>query len=87
VKRWKSIFYDHINTHTSGTQRRRDRAISSYNYIRRRESFEKIGCSIGLEREQPLMKVVTVKFGGSKGSGRGYKISFSMGTWFPVLSR
>jgi len=44
---------------------RGDRVISLYKYLRCGESSENVGCSIGLEREQPSMKVVTVKFEGA----------------------
>jgi len=35
----------------------------------------------GSKREQPSMKVVTVKFGRSNGEADGHKISFSPGVW------
>jgi len=47
-----------MDTYTSDTQR----LIIPYDYIRRRESYEKFGCSVGSEREQLSMKVVTVKY-------------------------
>jgi len=55
----------------STTLRRRDvdagnKTIDPYDYIRRGNSSEKVGCSIRWKREQPSMRVVTVKFGRSK---------------------
>jgi len=41
----------------------------------------------GLEREQSSIKVVTVKFGGPRGSGWAHNQDFLCGLGFPVLSR
>jgi len=54
---------------TSGTRGRVDRAIGPYDNIRRGECSEKVGCSIGSEREQLSIKVVTVKFKGGEFKG------------------
>jgi len=40
----------------------------------------------GLEREQPSMNVVTVKFRGSKGSGWAQD-RFSLGAWFSCVEQ
>jgi len=74
-----------MDTCTSGTQRKGNRAIGPYDYIRGGETSKKVGCSIRsacVEREQPLMNVVTVKFGGGgpKGGGMGTRSVFRMGT-------
>jgi len=70
-----------MDTCTSGTQRRGDIAIGPYDYLSCWETTEKFGCSIAVsEREQPLMNVVKVKFGRSKGSGWAQDQFFSGGT-------
>jgi len=51
-----------------------DKSVDPYDYIKCRESYnKKVGRCIGsawvTEQKQPSMKVVTVKFGGSRGSG------------------
>jgi len=51
----------------------RDRAFSPYNYVRRGEFLRKPAAASGSEQEQPLIKVVTVKFGGAWGVVEGIK--------------
>jgi len=58
-----------------------DRVISIYDYIRRGESSEKVSCSLGSNREQPSIKVVTVKFAESKGAV-DIKSDFLLRAWF-----
>jgi len=72
---------DRMDTCTSGAQRRGDRAIGPYDYIRCGEMSEKVGCNIGSVRKQPSMNVVTVKCGVFQGGVDGHKISFSLGAW------
>jgi len=36
-----------VNTYSFGAQGKAEKAIISYDYIRRRKSSEKVGCSIG----------------------------------------
>jgi len=50
VKKRISVFYRPVTTYTSGTQRGGNRAISPYDNFRHGESFQKVGCSVGLPR-------------------------------------
>jgi len=78
-------------TCTSGTQKRGDRAIVPYDYIRCGETSEKVGCNIGSawvgsgavldERGHGEVWVEV------QGGVDGHKISFFCGPGFPVMNR
>jgi len=80
-----------MDTCTSGTQRRGNRAIGPYDYIRCGETSEKVGCSIG-----SAWVVVGAAFN-ERGYGEVWRVFkeewmstrsvFSCGPSFPVMNR
>jgi len=71
-----------MDTCTSGTQRRGDRAIGPYNYVSGGETLEKVDCSIAsawVGAGAALGTWSWVKFGGVQVGVDRHKISFSLG--------
>jgi len=89
-----SIFFaGRLDTSTSGIQRRRDKAIGPYDYIRCGESSKKFGCSIRsawVGAGSAFDKSGTIKFEGKSKPKREWMGIISVFIWglgFPVMSR
>jgi len=79
-----------MDTCTYGTQRKGDRAIGPYNYIRCGETSEKVGCSIGLAwvgAEAAFDESGHGEVWGVQGEWMGIRSVLLWGLGFPVMSR
>jgi len=79
-----------MDTCTSGTQRRGDKAIGPYDYVSGGETSDKVGCSIGLNwvgAGAAFDERGHSEAWGVQGEWMGTRSVFLWGPGFPVLNR